>query len=213
MNSITVPEIIVDFREKPSGIPDLLLQRGLQVNFSQLKAGDYILNNEIIVERKSADDFILSIISGRLFAQCARIRNSHFRPFLLLEGNPKETGHNIDQRAVIGAIISVMASWQIPVINAVNHDESATMLFILGTQTLRSINILRLIGNKPKKLKSHRLRFLQGLPDIGPVIANRLYEHFGSIQAIINANDRELGLIEGIGKNKAKKILEFVSVM
>ena len=83
--------IIADYREVPSKVPEILKKLGAKVEFSQLKTGDYIINNEIIVERKSRDDFILSIIQGRLFLQCSRLKNTSYSQVLLIEGNPYNT--------------------------------------------------------------------------------------------------------------------------
>jgi len=44
-------KIIADYREKPSGIPDLLEGRGVEIELKELKTGDYLINSQIIVER------------------------------------------------------------------------------------------------------------------------------------------------------------------
>lgn len=61
-------KIICDFREKPSGIPKLLTDKKVDVLFSLLTTGDYVINDEIIVERKTAKDFIQSILTNRIFS-------------------------------------------------------------------------------------------------------------------------------------------------
>lgn len=63
--------IIADYREQASGIPKLLAGKGLHIQLSRLDTGDYILHNELVIERKSAVDFIQSLLSGRLFSQCS----------------------------------------------------------------------------------------------------------------------------------------------
>ncbi|TLY11449.1 MAG: heavy metal resistance protein CzcA, partial [Thaumarchaeota archaeon] len=45
--------IVVDGREKSSGIPDLLRKAGAVIDFAQLKVGDYVVSPEIAVERKT----------------------------------------------------------------------------------------------------------------------------------------------------------------
>lgn len=59
--------IIADYREVPSKLPKILDDYGANVIRRQLKTGDYIINDEIIVERKYKEDFILSIIQERFF--------------------------------------------------------------------------------------------------------------------------------------------------
>jgi Fanconi anemia group M protein len=202
--------IISDHRETHSGIPDLLIKNDIKVSFAQLKAGDYCINDEIIIERKSAEDFLQSLISGRLFAQCEKLCKSGMRPYILLEGNPYKTAHQIDKRAVKGALISVIASWQIPVINSENIEDSASVLLMLCSQILKRSHMLRFNNYKPKRIKNHKLKFIQGLPKVGSVMALRLLEHFGSIKNLMSADEASLQKVEGIGKKTAKIIHDFL---
>ena len=83
---------VVDFREKPSGIIDLMIAGGIDVQVKQMAHGDFILDGVITVERKTAGDFIVSIIDGRLFRQMANLKKNCDHPVLLIEGNPFRTG-------------------------------------------------------------------------------------------------------------------------
>ena len=67
------------------------------------------------------------------------------------------------------------------------------------------------MGRKPKRIQTRRLHILQGLPGIGPKIAKKMLEHFGSIETVITASEEALANVEGIGKKKAVKIREIVS--
>lgn len=203
--------ILVDHRENPSGIPRLLVKENVNIRMTTLTTGDYMINPGIIIERKSAEDFIQSLVSNRLFDQCARLAKSGLRPFLLMEGNPCKTHHKIDDQAVKGALLSVAASWQIPVIYSENIKDSACLILMLASQQFPFKHVVSLNNYKPKRLKNHRLRFLQGLPQTGPVLANRLYEHFKSIQAIVNANEKELMRVDGIGNKTAAMIRKFLT--
>lgn len=204
-------KITADYREKPSGLPELLLRKNAEVCFASLATGDYIINGHITVERKSSEDFIQSIMNNRLFEQCSRLKKA-CRVFILVEGNPYQTGHRIDKQAVRGALLSVMVSWQIPVMYAKNTEDSAELLMMLGKQSVKDTGYVRMLnGYKPKRIKSHQLRFLQGLPRTGSTLASRLYDYFGNIKSVVNANADELRKIKGIGKKSAKKIVDFVS--
>ena len=61
--------IIVDERERKSGIPDLLKSVGLNLEMKTLPIGDYIVAPETVVERKTISDLVSSIFDGRLFDQ------------------------------------------------------------------------------------------------------------------------------------------------
>ena len=66
--------IIVDERERKSGIPDLLKAVGMGVEMKTLPIGDYIVAPETIIERKSIKDLMASVFDGRLYDQCTRLK-------------------------------------------------------------------------------------------------------------------------------------------
>jgi len=209
---LPVIQVICDFRERHSGIPKLLAENKIEISFAALTAGDYIINDQIIIERKTADDFIQSMIDNRLFEQCSKLKKDSRRVLVLIEGNPYKTRNKIDTLAVKGAILSILTAWQIPVIYSQSADNSAELMMMLGTQSLKyNVHIRMYKGYKPKKIKSQRLRFLQGIPSTGPAISSRLMDYFGSIKSIVNASDDELRKIKGIGKKNSKRIVDFFS--
>lgn len=204
-------QILIDHREKVSGISEMLSERQVKIGFAMLRAGDYVINTHITVERKTSEDFIQSIIHNRLFEQCKRLKGNAARPLIIIEGNPYTTRHNISPEAVKGALLSVMVAWQIPVIHAKNREDCLSILLGLGKQDLKSDILLRpLNGYKPKRIGTHRLRFLQGLPRTGPKIAYRLYDHFGSIRSVMHADAKQLRSVTGIGKKSAEMIVQFL---
>jgi len=79
--------MIIDEREKKSGIPDLLRAVGVNIELTNLTIGDYIVAPETVVERKSIQDFISSVFDGRLFDQCSRLKEHYEHPVILMEGN------------------------------------------------------------------------------------------------------------------------------
>jgi len=202
--------ILADYREKPSGIPGFLSDQGADVSFKQLKRGDYIINRQIIIERKSRDDFALSLIQNRLFDQCSLLKQSSCYPLLLVEGNPYQTSHAISHESIKGALLSVAMGWQIPIIYSANELDSAHTIMMAATQIIKKRTVLYRRGNKPKTIQKQQLWFLQGLPMIGPKTARALFRHFGSIQKVLAATSCELIEVEGIGKEKANLIREFL---
>ena len=203
--------IVADQREKPSGIPNLLMQKeGIKCLTDYLKFGDYIINNEIHVERKTADDFVRSIINGRLFNQCSKLRHVTLNPCIIVEGSPYETNHEIAYQAIQGAILSISISWHIPALFSKDKADTVEILLLIAKQSVRNKAPVVRRGHKPKKLKNRQLFFLQGLPSVGPSLALRLLQTFGNLSAILQATDHQLKSVEGIGKNKASAIRKFL---
>ena len=56
-------QIIADNREKRSGLPDLLSKMDIEFSQADLIAGDYLINDEILIERKTKHDFIQSLLA------------------------------------------------------------------------------------------------------------------------------------------------------
>jgi DNA excision repair protein ERCC-4 len=206
-----IPSFVVDDREKTAILLPFLLEYGIKVHKARLNAGDYLLNNTILIERKTADDFIQSLMSGRLFAQCRKLLLSNHRPLLLIEGNLFGTAHKIDENALKGAVLSIASAWNIPLIYANNAEESANLLHLLYNQGKAFTAIPRQTYHKPRRHKEKRIQFLQGLPNTGPVRAERLLTHFGSVEKTITADVKSLMAVEGIGKKAADKIREFLT--
>ena len=66
----------------------LLESKGLEITLKNLEVGDYVVSDRVAVERKTAQDFVASIIDPErnLFRQIADLSRSYERPVLILEG-------------------------------------------------------------------------------------------------------------------------------
>ena len=95
--------IIVDEREKKSGIPKLLSAIGVKTEIKTLPIGDYIVAPETVVERKTIADLLSSIFDGRLFDQCSRLTEHYQHPILLVEGNVDEIEELTDNPLIFSA--------------------------------------------------------------------------------------------------------------
>ena len=210
MKKTNQTSIIADYREIPSGIPGMLKLSPAVMISKILEAGDYLINNEIVIERKTNEDFIQSIIQRRLFDQCSKLRKSAYKSLLIIEGNPYSTQHKISKEAIRGALISVSVSWQIPILYTQDTSETCKVLLLIGSQVMLNDHPLARHGWKPKRIRSRQLYFLQGLPAVGPKIALSLLNDLGSLEKIINATKEELVKVAGIGPRKAAGIRNFI---
>lgn len=196
-------KITVDYRETTSGLTDLLKNSGALVEIATLSYGDYIINDTITVERKTAKDFLISIIDGRLFNQLSNLKKFCNHP------NPYETEHNFDRMAIKGTLISVQTIWYVPIIFSRATEDSRDILLMISRQLGTSIDVVPLRkGYRPKRIKSKQLYLLQGFPQVGPKLAKRLILHFKSVSKIMNASVQALTEVDGIGMISAQKIRE-----
>jgi DNA excision repair protein ERCC-4 len=205
--------VIADYREKTSGVIDLLACEDVEIEIAKVSYGDYVINDAITIERKTARDFLISVIDGRLFSQLSRLKRYCVHPVVLIEGNPFKTDLDFHESAIRGALVSTQAIWYVPVIHSRCKEETKDIMLLIGRQEEACRDVIPLRGGyRPKRLKSRQLFVLQGLPKVGPRAAKRLLDHFGSVSAVMNATAEKLMEVDGIGRVSAEKIREILDI-
>ena len=199
--------MIIDEREKKSGIPDLLRAVGVNIELKNLSVGDYIVAPETIIERKSIQDFISSVFDGRLFDQCNRLKEHFEHPVILMEGNVDQIEELTENPLVFyGAISSVILDFKIPIIPTPNASHTAKLLIAMCTrQENKKGPFLKKI-KKSDDLQKQQLSVLCSLPGVGEKLATRMLERFGSPTNTLKASYTELSKIKGMGESRAQKI-------
>lgn len=202
-------KVIIDYREKNSLVASHLINLGLEIEFKELKIGDYIVK-DVVIERKTISDFISSIINGRLIKQIEELKQFENK-LLLIEGISEQevyTDNNpgIDGNAVRGFLLSTVIKHKIPMIFTKNSEDTAKFINIISKKKTREIP---LNGVKKTLNKKEQLQFIiEGFPGIGPKKAKNLLEKFGTIQNIINAPTEDLKKILG---KKAETMIDIIS--
>lgn len=209
----TATKIIVDYRESRSPVMRFLSQKDIAIEPQQLDVGDYVLSSRIGVERKTVDDFLNSLIEGKLFVQMKNLRTAYSRPLLIVEGDGLLTKRNISHNAIFGSFVSIIVDFGIPIITTHSAQETADFLSVMAQREQKSGNkIVAVRGEKPARSIAEQQQFLvEGLPNVSSVLAQRLLQHFGSIRAIANASEEDLCEVQGIGKNIASDILKILN--
>jgi len=201
--------ITADDREKSSGLIELLVNKGFEVAVQHLSCCDYIINNEISIERKTGRDFLVSIVDGRLFRQAKAMKISLQRPIFIIEGNPFNVAMGFTPGSIRGVILSLQVIWYIPVLFSKSKEDTCRIFKMLGDQEEVQTNLLTLRhGYRPKRVITKQLYVLQGLPNVGPKLAIRMLKHFGTVRRVMQADIEALSTIEGIGKKKAEAICD-----
>jgi len=206
-------KIVVDHREYRSNVVKNLAVKGISVEPQQLDVGDYVLSTRIGVERKSVDDFLESLINGKLFKQVSQLREAYSRPVLILEGENLLTKRNINHNAIFGSLASISVDFGIPVLTTKDASETADLLHVIAKREQREDKKdVAVRGEKTQMSLKERQQFLvEGLPNVSAVIAKRLLSHFGSIKDITNASEQELMDVNGVGKNISSEIIKLLN--
>ncbi len=124
--------VILDYREASSTLSAYISSFGMTVEYDNLVTGDILIDDNILIERKTSRDLLTSIIDGRLFKQCQRLRNAKIKPLLLIELG--EIGNSVHPNAVLGALAHVTLDLGVPIITTKNSMESAHLVFLIAKQ-------------------------------------------------------------------------------
>ena len=203
--------VYVDSREGNSKVIRALDTIGVKVKVNTMAVADYQVSEEVAIERKTAKDFVDSIVDKRLFKQARMMMEEFKKPVMILEGNDFYSGF-INPNAIRGAMTSIALDYGISIIPTRTEEDTAAMIKRIAIREQkgekRSIQIRT--ERKPQNLWEQQLFIIESLPNIGPVHAKRLLEHFGSVKAVLEADEKKLQEVEGIGKKTAKNIREVV---
>ncbi len=206
----TLGKIFVDPREREMG--KLLEAQGLEVTLKNLEVGDYIVSDRIAIERKTADDFVASIIDPErnLFRQISDLSRSYEKPVLILEGRDLYT-RQISPNSIRGALAAIAIDYGIPIIPTESREETAAIIAILAAREHKEGREPKLHGHKTARTLSEQQEYLvSAIPSVGPAVARNLLKHFGTIEKIMTASEEELRQVELVGPKIAERIRELI---
>jgi Fanconi anemia group M protein len=200
--------VFADVRESGSGILKDLSGLGVEVRTKQLDVADFQLSSRVGVERKSAADFLQSLIDGRLLSQAKQLASAFDRPMLVIEGGSLYGLRKIHPNAIRGALAAITIDFGIPVLYTDDRKDTAALLAVIAKREqldLQKEPQLR-SGRKPFGTVEMQQFIVESLPRIGPGLAKRLLEQFKTVEKVMTAPEAKLQKVEKIGEKKAKEI-------
>ena len=213
MSEKQVIRVYVDERERASYVPRLLTKLGIYVVYKQLSIGDYLVSDEVIIERKTVEDLIRSTFDGRLFDQAKRMGEAYTTPILIVEGELSLIEKITSRRKqVLSALATVALDYGLKLFYTRSQDETAELISLIARRVQAPRPVRIVVHRKPKlsTLEEWQLYIVQSLPYVGPKTAYKLLEKFGTVERIFTASSAELSKIEGIGENKARMIVKII---
>jgi len=194
-------KIYMDTRE-PDKYRVWLREMGFLVEKVKLEQGDYMCAN-CIIERKEAADFVSSLVDGRLFEQAFALCTQEKIAFVVVHGEMQFD--RVTKENIIGAIASLAVRHELPTIWI---PDEWMAIYTIG-KMLEKMNegkyaLPRLLP--AKKAEMRKVGILAAILRISPSKAKALLETFGSIRRVVNASERELYLVQGIGEATARRI-------
>lgn len=206
-------KIFADYREKSTGTVKSLVDLGVSVKLDMLKSADYILSSRVGVELKTADDFVSSIIDGRLLDQLKTLKRSFERPLIILQGTQSlYSVRNVHPNAIRGMLGTIAISYGIPILYTTDEQDTAELLLSIAKreQEQTTKDFSPHADRKPLTLKEQQEYLVSALPTVGPSLAKDLLKHFGNVKNVMNADTDSLKEVPGVGDKIAKAIQEIL---
>lgn len=214
LDSFVKPEevvtIVCDHREKDNAIVKSLIDKGVSVRLAQLDSADYVVAGKVAVELKKVDDFVNSLLDGRLLSQVKELRSKFEKSILIVEGEEDiYKARQVHPNAIRGALASIVLGFGVPVLYTKDPIDSAALLAVMAKREQQSKDrVINGHSSKPTSLRSSQEFIVSSFPSVGPSAAKALLLHFGSIENIVLASEEDLLEVSGVGKTIVSRLKE-----
>ncbi len=203
--------VIVDPRER--SLARMLESMGVGVTLRVLEVGDYVVSDRVGIERKTAEDFVDSLVGAErnIFAQLKDLARSYERPILILEGRDLYA-RQVHPNAIRGALASIAVDFGVAIIPTADDEETVSVIAAIARREQQA----RGAGPQAHGKKTHRTLkeqqeyLVSSIPGVGNAVARNLLRHFGSVERVFAATEEELKAVALVGPKTAERIRELV---
>jgi ERCC4-related helicase/ERCC4-type nuclease len=209
-------EIVADQRELDATVArDLSTRDGITTRLETLAVGDYVLSDRVVIERKSVEDFLATLVGGdrSMFEQVRDAARNYSRPVVVIEGEGLYERRNVHPNAIRGALASLAIDYGASILQTREEKETTDLLEVIARreqeESDRAVNVH---GEKSAKTLAEQQEYVvSSVTDIGPVTARALLEHFESVETVMTASEDDLMDVTGVGEVTATRIREVVA--
>ena len=134
-----------------------LKQNGLNIRTEHLEAGSIRISESVLIDLKSTDDFVESLIQGRLLEQVSKLVDASSQAIIIVEGNDLFMHQKVSGQTIMGAVSTLTLDYGVPVITSSSVEETARFIAISARRETKMLEHLsseaqeRLSANKPDR--------------------------------------------------------------
>lgn len=199
--------IIVDTRELRSQLPFYLYKSNNHLTISTLKIGDYLLNENICIERKNILDLIASIKTGRLYIQARMFTYFYNQHYILIEFNSRPCfsdfynhSHETFKNSLISKFCLFLMTF--PTTKLLWSENS-----LFSVKLFRRLQKKELIPEINVEIDPNLHEILLSIPGVNQFNINKIKKNFKNLKELVYSSQFEL--ISKLGEDNGTKIYNF----
>ena len=196
------------------------------IQVDTLPVGDFVFNNRVCFEYKTANDMVSSIIDGRIFRQTERMKQYPFH-YIIIVGNVAETinernanywnRRNQIKQFTVRNFLGSLARLNIEsnVITVDNNQQCFTIMDFMVKKLLSDNPNVRGIDRPKATLSDPIATFLSCIYindsqrlGIKTAVMIREYLHLENLSDLLDVTYDDLVKVKGVGSKTARKIIE-----
>lgn len=215
-------EIVMDNRENKIMLQLLRIMNsqydlGFDIIVEFLEVCDYIIRGDdslvgtVGIELKEADDYVSSIMDGRLFRQVMEMHANFDRVVVIVVGNLDEVYSRIEDHSKLGALGALVTKFGTSVIQVVNREWAAYLIISILRHASTTIDMTKIF--KPKATSEDReLGAISCAEGWGIKLAKEAVKNF-RIRDLANIEDPTIisSKIKNVGSKKAQNLINLFS--
>jgi len=208
--------ILIDYREDKE-VVRLIETLEIPYEITNLKVGDYLINDSVLIERKTVSDYSGSLKSQHLFNQAYQMSMNYPRSYIVIVGNIMDLyGEDyLSRESYISSLsslnIRVAPEGEMGFVTTINVDNEYDFTLLLkyihekhSETKFRSMSPL--LGGKKKGSEFMIYDIVSRFPNVGEELAKRILTEFKTIKNIVNSDEKTISKVNGIGKKKSEDL-------
>ena len=109
-------------------------------------------------------------------------------------------------------LTSIALNYRVPMLFTDSARETAQYIFVIAKREQEETGVEFNVHPEKKNLsiKEQQEYIISSLPGVGSVLSKPLLKHFKSVKNVVNAEEKQLEEVEGIGKKKAERMRDIL---
>ena len=187
-----------------------------EIEIRQMECGDYVYEDKVAVELKTAKDFINSVKTKRIYKQAINMAETYEKHYIIIYGNMQSAisqahylGHPFSVSHLIGALSSLSQVTQ--VLQVDNETQAFKLMQSLFKKSTDKKN--RFIIKPPKTSDENKIiSIVMFLGGMNSEKATRLIEKYDidTLSDLLKLDKKDIETIKGIGFKTSAKLVRWL---